>query len=163
MEERQRREEGRRKQKERARERDHERERWDAEVEASLRRGTKRREERGWSEIWRRYSEGWEDLEKGHGNERDIRWPTRSGRFQDGDEAEVEKFFGETTRLHSEMSTVLKRERVRWHPDKMGQRLGRVEDGKETQREHLIRNVTAVFQVVDRLWNTSSGSTDRKS
>ncbi|KAK4123806.1 hypothetical protein N657DRAFT_645404 [Parathielavia appendiculata] len=41
----------------------------------------------------------------------------------------------------------LKEERVRWHPDKMQQRLGGKVDDK------VMRDVTAIFQVVDALWN----------
>ena len=41
---------------------------------------------------------------------------------------------------------LLKEERVRWHPDKVQQRLGGRVD------EVLMRDVTAVFQVVDALW-----------
>ena len=41
---------------------------------------------------------------------------------------------------------LLKEERVRWHPDKVQQRLGGRVD------EALMRDVTAVFQVVDALW-----------
>ena len=41
---------------------------------------------------------------------------------------------------------LLKDERVRWHPDKVQQRLGGRVD------EALMRDVTAVFQVVDALW-----------
>ncbi|KLU83995.1 hypothetical protein MAPG_03043 [Magnaporthiopsis poae ATCC 64411] len=40
----------------------------------------------------------------------------------------------------------LKDERVRWHPDKVQQRLGGKVD------EALMRDVTTVFQIVDKLW-----------
>ncbi|KAL2164476.1 hypothetical protein VTH06DRAFT_3692, partial [Thermothelomyces fergusii] len=46
-----------------------------------------------------------------------------------------------------EFAARLKEERVRWHPDKVQQRLGgRVDEG-------IMRNVTAVFQAIDALWN----------
>ncbi|RYO77852.1 hypothetical protein DL766_010069 [Monosporascus sp. MC13-8B] len=41
----------------------------------------------------------------------------------------------------------LKDERVRWHPDKIQQRLGGRVDGA------VMRDVTAVFQIVDGLWS----------
>ena len=41
----------------------------------------------------------------------------------------------------------LKDERVRWHPDKIQQRAGGKVD------EAVMRDVTAVFQVIDKLWN----------
>ncbi|KAJ4304391.1 hypothetical protein N0V88_002004 [Collariella sp. IMI 366227] len=46
-----------------------------------------------------------------------------------------------------EFAARLKEERVRWHPDKMQQRLGGKVD------EKVMRDVTAIFQVVDALWN----------
>jgi hypothetical protein len=46
-----------------------------------------------------------------------------------------------------EFAARLKEERVRWHPDKVQQRLGgQVE-------EKVMRDVTAIFQAVDALWN----------
>ncbi|OAA53809.1 hypothetical protein SPI_09254 [Niveomyces insectorum RCEF 264] len=45
----------------------------------------------------------------------------------------------------------LREERVRWHPDKMQQRLGgRVDAG-------VMKQITAIFQVVDRLWGELRG------
>jgi hypothetical protein len=52
--------------------------------------------------------------------------------------------------------TRLKEERVRWHPDKIQQRLGGRVD------EAVMRDVTAVFQIVDKLWtDTRSKQTAR--
>ncbi|KAK0737008.1 hypothetical protein B0T21DRAFT_364230 [Apiosordaria backusii] len=42
----------------------------------------------------------------------------------------------------------LKEERVRWHPDKIQQKLG----GSDTVDPKVMKDVTAVFQVVDGLW-----------
>jgi len=46
-----------------------------------------------------------------------------------------------------EFAARLKEERVRWHPDKVQQRLGGKVD------EKVMRDVTAIFQAVDALWN----------
>ncbi|PGH09046.1 hypothetical protein AJ79_05775 [Helicocarpus griseus UAMH5409] len=51
-------------------------------------------------------------------------------------------------RLHaSDILTVLKIERVRWHPDKMQHRYGAL--GME---EQLVKSATEVFQILDRMW-----------
>ncbi|KAH6625708.1 hypothetical protein C7974DRAFT_396582 [Boeremia exigua] len=42
---------------------------------------------------------------------------------------------------------LLKAERVRWHPDKMQRRFGQRID------EQTLRDVTAVFQIIDQLWS----------
>ncbi|KAI1247398.1 hypothetical protein MGN70_011288 [Eutypa lata] len=96
-------------------------------------------------------------------NDADMAWPVESGRRADVRDAEgktdaVREFFvrglldaaeeeekgggGEADFLAR-----LKDERVRWHPDKIQQRLGgRVDDA-------LMRDVTAVFQAVEGLWS----------
>ena len=52
---------------------------------------------------------------------------------------------------------LLKEERVRWHPDKVQQRLGGRVD------EALMRDVTAVFQVVDALWSDARARAKEKN
>jgi hypothetical protein len=44
--------------------------------------------------------------------------------------------------------SVLKAERVRWHPDKIQQRYGGL--GVD---EAVMRSVTEVFQIIDRMWS----------
>ncbi|KAK0623407.1 hypothetical protein B0T14DRAFT_516157 [Immersiella caudata] len=46
-----------------------------------------------------------------------------------------------------EFAARLKEERVRWHPDKMQQRLGGKVDPE------VMKDITTIFQVVDALWN----------
>lgn len=46
----------------------------------------------------------------------------------------------------------MKKERVRWHPDKMQQKAG-----SEGLDEDTTKIVTAVFQMVDRLWSETKG------
>ncbi|KAI0905925.1 hypothetical protein F4823DRAFT_566272 [Ustulina deusta] len=143
LEERARREE-RRKQKERNAE---EAARLTREMEASLRRGEERRAKRGWKERWDTYSKAWEAWD---GTPEGMAWPVRSGRHQDIEGGGVREFYvmaidpvevGEM-----EFLARLKDERVRWHPDKIQQRLGGRVD------EAVMRDVTAVFQIVDKLW-----------
>lgn len=67
---------------------------------------------------------------------------------------DVERFFQHAP---GQLGDVLKRERVRWHPDKMLQRAGGLEID-----EGVMRGVTAVFQVLDRLWSESKIDGSRK-
>lgn len=143
LEERARREE-RRKQKERNVE---EAAQLTKEMEASLRRGEERRVKRGWKERWDTYTMAWEAWD---GTLEGMAWPVRSGQREDIGGSAVREFYvmgidplevGETDFLAR-----LKDERVRWHPDKIQQRLGGRVD------EAVMRDVTAVFQIVDKLW-----------
>lgn len=78
-----------------------------------------------------------------------IPWPVNSGKLADVSQTSVEAFLRsanlQDTRQFSEM---LRRERVRWHPDKAMQRWGRDKMDEET-----LKGVTSVFQVIDGLWN----------
>ncbi|KAI1826257.1 hypothetical protein F4861DRAFT_121448 [Xylaria intraflava] len=143
LEERARRE-ARRKQRERDAE---EAARLTKEMEQSLRKGEERRVRRGWRERWDTYTGAWDAWD---GTLEGMAWPIRSGRREDIDAGAVREFYvmgidpvevGEVEYLAR-----LKDERVRWHPDKIQQRLGGKVD------EAVMRQVTAVFQVVDKLW-----------
>ncbi|TGJ87695.1 hypothetical protein E0Z10_g1079 [Xylaria hypoxylon] len=143
LEERARREE-RRKQKEHNAE---EAARLTKEMESSLRRGEERRAKKGWKQLWDVYTKTWETWD---GTLQGMAWPVRSGRREDIEASTVREFYvmaidpvevGEKGFLAK-----LKDERVRWHPDKIQQRLGGRVD------EAVMRDVTAVFQIVDKLW-----------
>ncbi|KAI1660351.1 hypothetical protein F4813DRAFT_349635 [Daldinia decipiens] len=144
LEERARREERR---KQRDREEDEAR-RITREMERSLRRGEERRRRKGWKERWEEYAQAWREWD---GTPEHMAWPVRSGRREDVGADAVRDFFvigidpedvGET-----EFLAKLKEERVRWHPDKIQQRLGGQVDSA------VMRDVTAVFQIVDKLWS----------
>ncbi|OTA60401.1 hypothetical protein K449DRAFT_332339 [Hypoxylon sp. EC38] len=144
LEERARREE-RRKRKEREEE---EARRLTRDMERSLRRGEERRRRKSWRERFEEYVKAWCEWD---GELEGMAWPVRSGRREDVDADAVRDFFimgidpeevGE-----SEFLVKLKEERVRWHPDKIQQKLG----GKVDQA--VMRDVTAVFQIVDKLWS----------
>jgi hypothetical protein len=89
-----------------------------------------------------------------------IPWPEGVGDGEGGaiDTDAVRTFFVRGIGLEElgerEFAARLKEERVRWHPDKMQQRLGGAVDGG------VMRDVTAVFQVVDALWNDTRKSKD---
>ncbi|KAF3059744.1 hypothetical protein GL218_04426 [Daldinia childiae] len=144
LEERARREE-RRKQQDRE---EDEARRLTREMERSLRRGEERRRRKGWKERWEEYAQAWKEWD---GTPEHMAWPVRSGRREDVGADAVRDFFvmgidpkdvGET-----EFLAKLKEERVRWHPDKIQQRLGGQVDSA------VMRDVTAVFQIVDKLWS----------
>jgi hypothetical protein len=122
-------------------------------VEESLKRGEERKTRKTWTEKWDAYTQKWETLGKGgiKVGIASIPWPVESGKRKDIDLKEVEKFFlyaptaGQPT--EAQLGKVLKTERVRWHPDKIQQKLG----GQDVS-EDVMQAVTAVFQVIDRMW-----------
>ncbi|KAL9598975.1 MAG: hypothetical protein Q9219_004158 [cf. Caloplaca sp. 3 TL-2023] len=155
-------EERHRREQERARQKEREEEgkRWERMVEQALHRGQERRTKNRWKDVWERYLRGWESLarSKVEGEWKLIKdkipWPAETGRYTGTEE--VERFFkhapqpedpnGEVNRVK-----MLKLERVRWHPDKFLQRAGGQGLDKET-----IAAVTAIFQIIDRLWSEIS-------
>ncbi|KAI9782371.1 MAG: hypothetical protein M1839_005244 [Geoglossum umbratile] len=135
-------------------------------ISESLRRGEERKRKKRQQERWEKYSKAWQDLgstepdtEAGQIKQtKDARhripWPVETGRFSDITREAVEKFFlnasstCETVGESPYPLALLKTERVRWHPDKMQQRLG-----TERLDQDTMGAVTAVFQVVDRMWS----------
>ncbi|KAF2675336.1 hypothetical protein BT63DRAFT_34945 [Microthyrium microscopicum] len=153
IEERRLREEQRRKNKEAEEERQKlhsERSTFDSLIDDALRRGNKRKKEQGWQQSWSRYTSKWEALVN-HSQDSDdsvnalIPWPVQTGRRKDVSKEEVEAFFRKNP--PNELGTLLKLERVRWHPDKMQQRIPGLRLDEEVSRA-----VTAVFQIVDSMW-----------
>ena len=155
-------EERRRREEEHAKRRKREEEgrTWERGVEEALRRGEERRRRSRWRDAWGRYTKGWERLiseKDAEGRRKDMRdrvpWPVESGRYTDVGDEEVVKFFKRTSQTEgsnqeADLGKILKVERVRWHPDKFIRRAGSQAMDKET-----IGMVTAVFQIVDRLWS----------
>lgn len=131
-------------------------------MEDSLRRGAERKRRKGWEGVWRGYLGRWEEiagvLEKKasestetDGNSKALRnllfWPVESGQRRDVSPEAVREFMRHAPAPADLLST-LKEERVRWHPDKMQHRYGGL--GID---EVVMRSVTEVFQIVDRMWN----------
>lgn len=117
------------------------------EMERSLRRGEERRQRRMWVMRWDDYVKAWSTWD---GNPLTIFWPVESGKREDVEESRVREFFlhglGSEETGDRSFAAKLKEERVRWHPDKIQQRLGgRVDD-------EIMKDVTAIFQIIDRLW-----------
>ncbi|TQS39362.1 hypothetical protein Golomagni_00115 [Golovinomyces magnicellulatus] len=124
-------------------------------VEESIKRGNERALRKGWLEKWDKYLTRWNKLE----NESpklialtSIPWPVASGKYSDVNLKEIEQFFihaptaGQPSQ--AQLGKILKVERVRWHPDKIQQKLG----GQDVNRG-ILQAVTSVFQVIDRLWS----------
>lgn len=128
--------------------RERERRRIEKEMRRSLRAGEERRRERGRRDRWAEYLRAWTDW---NGSTEGIPWPVESGARRDVGEDAVKTFFLDGLKREGvreeELAKGLRDERVRWHPDKMQQRLGGEVDAE------LIRDVTAIFQTVDKLWN----------
>ncbi|KAK8140332.1 hypothetical protein PG984_000398 [Apiospora sp. TS-2023a] len=124
-------------------------------MEESLRRGEERRRRRSWRDKYEEYAAAWADWD---GTLEGMSWPVArsGGSGSSGDRAEISS---ETVRAffvngldpieigESVFLAKLKEERVRWHPDKIQQRLGPGFD------EAVRRDVTAVFQIIDKLWS----------
>lgn len=115
-----------------------------------------------WELAWDRYQKGWAALLANAGTvhnvdkDRDphehahalIPWPVLSGRFDDVAKESVEEFFQNAPPANIKLLTLLKTDRVRWHPDKMQQQFGARKLDGET-----LRHVTAVFQIIDRMYS----------
>ncbi|KAF1927485.1 uncharacterized protein M421DRAFT_421892 [Didymella exigua CBS 183.55] len=160
VEERDARERARRKRKEEQRHWDEEGERDEMEregirrqMEESLRRGEERKRAKEAAKSWEVYAAKWEKLGQDDGATEGadvkemIPWPVLSGQAKHVGKQEIERFLRASPAWKDDASALLKAERVRWHPDKMQRRFGTRID------EDTIRDVTAVFQVIDQMWN----------
>lgn len=143
---------------------------FDVEIEESLRRGEKRKQDKAWRQKWESYLKKWSDLnallEQSHSSSAIPKphkipwpWPVSSSKASDINREEVDTFFRRCTAASSKehpslaLMTALKTERIRWHPDKVQQRFGNL----GIVDEKVLKGVTAVFQIVDRLWNEERG------
>lgn len=121
-------------------------------MEESLQRGAERKKAKEAAASWSKYMAKWAHLKSlqdpGIEDPREIiPWPVVSGRASHVEPKEIEQFLRSSADWRKDALGLLKVERVRWHPDKMQQRFGQHIDTE------TMRLVTAVFQVVDRLWN----------
>lgn len=150
--------EERRKREERARERERaekERRRVEREVQRSLLVGEERRKRRVLRDRWGEYVKRWEGWD---GAVEGIPWPVESGVRGDVSEDAVKTFVLGGLRRdgvgEDEFVKALRDERVRWHPDKIQQRLGGEVDAG------VMRDVTVIFQTVDGLYNDTRRRSD---
>ncbi|KAH2474435.1 hypothetical protein KXV71_007064, partial [Aspergillus fumigatus] len=149
-------------------ERQRERMRFERAMEESLQRGRERRRLKVWKTVWDEYRRAWEEVNQevnvGEGQRRAFRnlvfWPVESGKRRDVSREAVEEFMrhapvevsglgnGDAADSTSVLLSVLKSERIRWHPDKIQHRYGAL--GID---ESVLASVTEVFQIIDHLWN----------
>lgn len=136
-------------------------------MDDSLRRGAERKKLRAWDGAWREYIGQWEVIgragkeaaqEEGEGEEKKEKkgsskplrnllfWPVRSGKRADVGPEAVEEFMRHAPGF--DLLSTLKAERIRWHPDKIQHRYGAL--GID---DVVMRSVTEVFQIVDRMWS----------
>lgn len=156
-------------QRNRKRKREAEGKEWERRVEQALERGEQRRQTGKWKLCWVAYMNGWERLQdeqaplsenNSTGVRERISWPVESGSWKDVQPEKVERFFKHAPQpttsdavedlVPLDLVAILKTERVRWHPDKMQQRFRG--QGIELD-EKTLKIVTAIFQVVDRMWS----------
>ncbi|KAJ5962908.1 hypothetical protein N7501_007849 [Penicillium viridicatum] len=123
-------------------------------MDESLRRGAERKKAKvEWGAPWAEYLERWETIGKAAegSTTKSLRnlifWPVRSGKRVDVQPKAVEEFMRHAP-APAEFLDTLKAERIRWHPDKIQHRYGVL--GID---DVVMRSVTEVFQIVDRLWN----------
>ena len=177
VEERKKREEARQRSKEQEEARRKDREEWGRRVDevlAERAQRSKKKEESQWNGVWKRYLRGWEDLKEASQKANDdeevdhtikdhpkkslktlLPYPVLSLQRSDISREAIELFIRKVPQADNagktsgevDLQAVLKAERVRWHPDKIQQRFGNM--GAD---EGTMRAVTAVFQVVDRMW-----------
>lgn len=137
---------------------------FDLDIEQSLRRGERLKERRYWKSLWEKYLRQWDDLDALRGTRttsdtmeqlslrNKIAWPVESGKRKDVSSDEIEKFVQRCAEAADDsdatIGSLLKAERVRWHPDKIQQRYGFMEIDEKT-----MQGVTAVFQVFDQMWS----------
>src|SRR3569833_3506334 len=120
-------------------------------MESSLRRGDGRRRRRAAATAYDRYAAAWRAWPPAAGDGAAavaaMAWPAPDGRRETAvaEAAAVRAFFVDGL-ADGDLAAGLKDERVRWHPDRMQQRLGPAAD------DALVKDVTAVFQVIDALW-----------
>lgn len=122
------------------------------EMEQALRRGEARRMTKVYEERFARYTTAWNRWD---GRQETIYWPTGSGHRSGVSEKAVRSFFINGCDLKAigarEFAAKLKEQRVRWHPDKMQQKLG----GKDRVTKGVMADITMIFQVIDTLYNDS--------
>ncbi|KAF9893735.1 hypothetical protein FE257_009905 [Aspergillus nanangensis] len=154
-----------------------ERARFERDMEECLRRGKERRRVKAWRTVWEEYLRAWEGVDRAAkeaavistegklGNKEEeeeekqgnrlrnlLFWPVETGKRRDVSREAVEEFMrhapgGDDDDGRLGMLAVLKAERIRWHPDKIQHRYGVL--GID---DVVIRSVTEVFQIVDRMW-----------
>ncbi|KAF8423651.1 hypothetical protein EV426DRAFT_602540 [Tirmania nivea] len=132
-----------------------EREEWEAAEKERLRREQARRQKNSRDKLkkaWEDYQTAWSQV---IANKKGcevltatlIPWPVASRQLKDVDSKTVEEFYLSAPVDHTGdgLCNLLKAERVKWHPDKMQQRWGQLE-------QDVMAGINATFQTIDSMW-----------
>lgn len=127
-----------------------ERRRLQEEIDRTLRRAEERRKKNSERSAFADYIARWKDWD---GEQETIPWPTETGSPNGITEKSVRLFFMRGLDLKAlgtkAFNAKLKEHRVRWHPDKMEQKMG----GRTKVDETIMADITMTFQVIDTLFN----------
>jgi len=104
---------------------------------------------RAWDDAWLRYEQAWSQIAStDQASHLDVRkttiWPTKTGSYSSCSEADVKLFF--LSQPGSVSRNVIRRQALRWHPDRAARLFGHVKD--ESQMKELMKAVTMISQVV---------------
>jgi hypothetical protein len=102
-----------------------------------------------WEDAWLRYEQAWSQISSDNKpSEFDVRmssiWPTKTGSYSSCSESDVKLFF--ISQPGSVSRNVIRRQALRWHPDRAARLFGHVKD--ESQLRELMKAVTMISQVV---------------
>ena len=102
-----------------------------------------------WDDAWLRYEQAWSEISStGKPSELDVRmssiWPTKTGSYASCSESDVKLFF--ISQPGSVSRNVIRRQVLRWHPDRAARLFGHVKD--ESQLRELMKAVTMISRVV---------------
>lgn len=129
------------------------REQAEKEVQAKLEREARQRQNRqsqSWESVWKQYDQAWSEISK-HSTQledTDVRthliWPTKTGLYDFCSEADVKVFYRRWLDGHDQKA--LRRQAMRWHPDRASRLFAHLRDGGE-----LLKKATMIMQVVNGL------------
>ena len=134
----------------------------DAFVENPTKRPTLRFPTRPWVIIFQTYHRFWTEVENdvtkfisGEGMAEQIRFPVHSGDAEDVTEQAVEEFLHEALQRQIDKMSFLKKERLRWHPDKIDQRFNGLQ-GAEKVKEMA----GMIIQQINRFADAEKGGNE---
>jgi hypothetical protein len=103
--------------------RDHLRQQAQRGRERSQKRQRRQEDRGGWGQSWTRYQEEWVSFKASASRETNIRdaipWPVKSGSYRDVTAANVKEFFNQAVPSDANLATLMKKECLKWHPDKI--------------------------------------------
>jgi len=132
-----------------------EREEWEAAEKERLHREQARRQKSSrdkLKKVWEDYQAAWSQIIADRKGDEVltaslIPWPVASRQLKDVDSKTVEEFYLSAPGGHTgdSLYNLLKAERVKWHPDKMQQRWGQLE-------QDVMAGINVTFQTIDSMW-----------